>query len=210
MPFPRPIDATLHGVTDYQVGAVLMTVFPKLAGIEGTESAKQVRAAGAAHAGYSTLTDYPLGLAKLIPYKAHLVIDAVGAVALMATPFVTGQFRKGRKHWLPHIGLGLFELASLALSDPTGRGGRCATPRAVRATRCCWTSSDLADPPYRHRRRGGGGGRRRPGRVAVARTVRGRDRPAVVVGQYPGDERPRRRPRRDGERRRADVQRAAD
>ena len=31
MPFPpRPIDSTLHGLTDYQVGAVLTTVFPKM------------------------------------------------------------------------------------------------------------------------------------------------------------------------------------
>ena len=44
MHFPRPIDSTLHGVTDYTVGTTLMTVFPKLAGIEGTESANQVRA----------------------------------------------------------------------------------------------------------------------------------------------------------------------
>ena len=62
MPFPpRPIDATLHGVTDYTVGATLLTVFPRLADINGTESARQARLAGAFHAGYSTLTDYPLG-----------------------------------------------------------------------------------------------------------------------------------------------------
>ena len=62
------------------------------------------------HAGYSTLTDYPLGVVKLIPYKAHLALDALGAVALAATPFVTGQFRKARSQWLPHVGLCLFEL----------------------------------------------------------------------------------------------------
>ena len=48
---PRPIDSTLHGVTDYTVGTMLMTVFPKLAGIEGTPSSRQIRAAGAIHAG---------------------------------------------------------------------------------------------------------------------------------------------------------------
>ena len=44
---PRPIDSTLHGATDYTVGALLMTVFPTLAGIGGTRSARQIRAAGA-------------------------------------------------------------------------------------------------------------------------------------------------------------------
>src|SRR4051795_10726006 len=132
MPMPRPIDSTLHGATDYSVGTLLMTAFPKLAGVEGTQSAKQIRAAGAIHAGYSALTDYPLGVVKVIPYKAHLALDALGAVALAATPFVTGQFRKGPKHWLPHVALALFELSSLAISDPTGYGDYHGDVDAVR------------------------------------------------------------------------------
>jgi hypothetical protein len=123
MPFPpRPIDSTLHGVTDYTVGTLLMTAFPKIVDVEGTESEKQIRAAGAFHAGYSTITAYPTGIVKLLPFKAHLALDALGAVALAATPFVTGQWKKGRKHWLPHVGLAAFELTSLLLTDPTGKG----------------------------------------------------------------------------------------
>ncbi|HEV2951768.1 MAG TPA: hypothetical protein VGZ51_06670, partial [Actinomycetota bacterium] len=123
MPFPpRPIDSTLHGVTDYSVGATLMTLFPKWIGIDGTDSARQIRSAGAFHAGYSTLTDYPLGAIKLIPYRAHLALDALGALALAATPFVTGQYKEGRRHWVPHVALCLFELSSFAMSDPTAKG----------------------------------------------------------------------------------------
>jgi hypothetical protein len=129
---PRPVDATLHGVVDYTAGATLLSVFPRLAGVEGTRSARQIRAAGAIHAGYSALTDYPLGVVKAIPYKAHLALDALGAVAMAATPFVTGQFRKGRRHWLPHVGLALFELSSLAISDPTGYGDYHGDVDAVR------------------------------------------------------------------------------
>ena len=132
MRFPRPVDSTLHGMTDYSVGTFLLTAFPRLAGIEGTRSARQIRAAGAIHAGYSTLTDYPLGVVKAIPYKAHLALDALGAVALAATPFVTGQFRKGRRHWLPHVALALFEFSSLAISDPTGYGDYHGDVDAVR------------------------------------------------------------------------------
>src|ERR1044072_9296693 len=133
MPFPpRPVDATLHGVVDYTAGATLLSVFPKLAGIEGTRSARQIRAAGAIHTGYSTITDYPLGVVKAIPYQAHLALDALGAVALAANPFVTGQFRKGRRHWLPHVALALVELSSLAVSDPTGYGDYHGDPAAVR------------------------------------------------------------------------------
>jgi len=133
MPFPRPVDATLHGVVDYTAGAVLLSAFPKWAGIEGTRSAKQIRTAAAVHAGYSTLTDYPLGVVKVIPFKAHLAIDAIGALAVAATPFVTGQYKRGSDQWVPHVALCLFELASLAMTDPTGRGDFHGDVEAVRA-----------------------------------------------------------------------------
>jgi hypothetical protein len=122
MPFPRPIDSTLHGVTDYTVGMLLMTAVPRWAGIEDTRSGRQIRTAGAVHAGYSAITNYPLGVLKLLPYKAHLALDAAGALALAATPFATGQFAKGRRHWVPHVALCAFELVSLALTDPRGKG----------------------------------------------------------------------------------------
>jgi hypothetical protein len=128
----RPIDATLHGATDYTVGSLLMTVLPRLAGLSDTLAARQIRAAGAIHAGYSTLTNYPLGVVKLIPYKVHLALDAVGAAALAATPFVTGQFRRGRREWVPHVALAAFELASLALTDPTGMGDFRGDVEAIR------------------------------------------------------------------------------
>ena len=123
MPFPpRPIDSTLHGVVDHTMGGFLLTVFPKLAGIEGTRAARQVRTAAGIHAGYSTVTDYPLGAVNLLPFQAHLVLDAAGALALAATPFVTGQYKKGRSQWVPHVALSVFELMSLAMTDPTGKG----------------------------------------------------------------------------------------
>jgi hypothetical protein len=132
MRMPRPIDSTLHGVTDYTVGTLLMTVLPKLAGVEGTESATQMRITGAAHTAYSTLTDYPLGIVKVIPYKVHLAIDALGAIAVGTLPFITGQYRKGPKHFVPHLALAAFELQSLLLSDPRGKGDFHGDVEAVR------------------------------------------------------------------------------
>ena len=132
MPFPRPIDSTLHGVTDYTLGTLLMTVLPKAAGVEGTESAMQMRITGAAHAAYSTITDYPLGIVKVIPYKVHLAIDALGAVAIGTLPFITGQYRKGPRHFVPHLALAAFELQSLLLSDPRGKGDFHGDVEAVR------------------------------------------------------------------------------
>ena len=130
---PRPVDSTLHGVVDYTAGTFLLTAFPRLAGIEGTRSARQIRTSAAIHAGYSTITDYPLGIVKLLPFQMHLALDALGALALAATPFVTGQFKRGRRQWVPHVALALFELSSLAITDPTGKGDFHGDVDAVRA-----------------------------------------------------------------------------
>jgi hypothetical protein len=134
MPFPpRPVDSTLHGVVDYKVGTILLTIFPRLARVRGTPTGRQVRIVGASHLAYSMLTDYPLGIVKAIPFKAHLVLDAVGAVAIAALPFVTGQWRKGRDQWVPHVALSAFELSALALTDPTGKGDFHGDVAAIRA-----------------------------------------------------------------------------
>jgi hypothetical protein len=154
---PRPVDATLHGVVDYTAAATLTTVLPRVLGVEGTPAARQIRTAGAIHGAYSTLTDYPLGAVKAIPYPVHLALDAVGALALAATPFVTGQYKKGRSQWVPHVGLCLFELASLMMSDPTGRGDYHGDVEAVR-------QANALDP---HRRIHEGGLAVTPGAMAA-------------------------------------------
>jgi hypothetical protein len=78
------------------------------------------------------MTDYPLGIFKLIPYKVHLGLDAAGALALAAAPFVSGQWKKGRRHWVPHLALCLFELSALVMTDPTGEGDYHGDIEAVR------------------------------------------------------------------------------
>jgi len=144
---PRPIDSTLHGATDYSVAALLVTAFPKVVGVEGTRSSPHIRTAGPVHAGNSTLTDYPLGILKAIPFKFHLALDAVGALALAATPFVTGQYKKGRSQWLPHVGLAVFELGSLAMTDPTGKGDFHGDIEAVRRANMEDPRSKIYDGP---------------------------------------------------------------
>ncbi len=113
----RPFDPTLHGVLDYTTGALLQ-VLPKALDIEGTTAGRILRGSGAAHAGYSLVTKYPLGAVKLIPFPVHLGLDAAGAVGLGVAPFVTGAWKDGRKHWLPHVLLALYELSSVAMTEP--------------------------------------------------------------------------------------------
>src|ERR1700712_1728067 len=116
----RPISSRLHGVLDYTTGATLVAA-PAVLGLGGTAAGRILRGAGAGHAGYSALTRYELGAVKVIPYRAHLAA-AVAAVGLAASPWIFGTAKRGRAHWLPHVVLGVYELAAVALSDPSGVG----------------------------------------------------------------------------------------
>ena len=112
----RPLDATLHGVADYST-ATFLQVLPKALDVEGSAAAKVLRGAGAVHGGYSLFTNYPLGVVKAIPFKVHLGLDTAWALALGAAPFVTGEWKNGRRHWLPHVLLAAYELGSLAMTE---------------------------------------------------------------------------------------------
>jgi hypothetical protein len=115
----RPISSRLHGVLDYTTGAALVAA-PAVLGLRGTAAGRILRAAGVSHAGYAALTRSELGVVRVVPYRAHLAIDAAAAVGLAASPWVFGTARSGRAHWLPHVVLGVYELTAVALSDPGG------------------------------------------------------------------------------------------
>jgi hypothetical protein len=83
------------------------------------------RVVGSLATAYSLLTDYELGLKRVVPMRAHLALDALGGVALAATPFLTGASKKGTRHWLPHALIGANEVF-LALTTKEHR------PRAQR------------------------------------------------------------------------------
>ena len=111
----KPISPTLHGVLDYATGATLMAL-PGVLGIGGTRAGRAFRVAGAGHAAYSLVTNYPLGVRRLLPLRAHLALDAVGAAGLAAAPFVLGKPAKGAKGWVPHVAVAAYELTTVALT----------------------------------------------------------------------------------------------
>jgi hypothetical protein len=122
----RVIPTKVHGVVDLVTGPALIAA-PAALGLNGTRaSALAPRVFGAAAAAYSPLTDYELGVKRVLPLRAHLALDALGGAALAAVPWITGAARKGPRHWLPHAVLGGNELV-LALTTRTER------PRTARA-----------------------------------------------------------------------------
>ncbi len=137
----RAITPRVHGVLDYTTATVLLAA-PKMLGLQGTPAGAVLRAAGAGTVGYSLLTAYELGAVKLLPYRAHLAIDAVSACGLLAAPWIAGRARRRsrwpfgarrstRSQWLPHAAFGAWELAAVALSVPGARAGSQSPPPEV-------------------------------------------------------------------------------
>jgi hypothetical protein len=67
---------------------------------------------------YGPMTRYELGLEPRVSMSTHLWIDTLSSIALAASPWLLafGKWRKART-WLPHVALGIAELAIVALSD---------------------------------------------------------------------------------------------
>lgn len=95
-----------HGVLDYLTVGTLLTL-PRALGWNTRPTALLTNAA-LMTLGYSLATRYELGLLKLLPMRAHLALDAMSAVGLLAAPWLLPDEDSSVKATL--IGLGLFEL----------------------------------------------------------------------------------------------------
>ena len=112
----RFIPTRVHGVLDYLTAGVLIAA-PSMLGLRknGMQTWLPV-AVGVGTIGYSLLTDYELGLLKIIPMPAHLALDAANGALLAAAPWLFGFAEEVSA---PHLGLGLFEMAVTACSQST-------------------------------------------------------------------------------------------
>ena len=113
----QPIGSRLHGIVDYATGASLLAT-SRLPVLRNRFAGTALLATGASVLAYSALTDYELGAVRKLPYKAHLAIDAASGLGLV----VLGALRSETLDRLVLAGVGLQELAAVALSDPSGQG----------------------------------------------------------------------------------------
>lgn len=84
------INTKLHGVLDYLVGIILI-ISPWLFGFanRGTQSAIPV-ILGIGAILYSIVTKYEFGVFKIIPFRIHLIIDALSGILLASSPCLFG------------------------------------------------------------------------------------------------------------------------
>ena len=111
----KPISTQTHGVLDYLTAATLATLPSMLGFSERTTRTMQMMAIGKLC--YSLLTDNELGVARVIPMKAHLALDAVNGVAMAALPFMLDEDDDTATAIC--IGAGLMELSSAAMTQTT-------------------------------------------------------------------------------------------
>ena len=112
----RFIPTRVHGVLDYLTAGVLIAA-PSLLSVRQNGMQRWLPIAlGVGTIGYSLLTDYELGLFKVIPMPVHLALDAANGALLAASPWLFGFAEETAS---PHLALGLFEIAVTACSQPT-------------------------------------------------------------------------------------------
>lgn len=121
----RILSTRAHGI----IGSLAITAAaaaPALLKLENVpSSAKPLRLWAAGAVGVVALTDFELGLVRVLPMPAHLAIDAVAGPALAVSPWLTGAARRGWRYWLPHalVGGTEFLLALLTRTQPSYREG---------------------------------------------------------------------------------------
>ena len=125
----RFIPTSVHGTIDHVVGPVLVAA-PAVLGLKRTSPEGIVaRAVGGIEAVYSNLTDYETSVKNVVPMRVHLALHAVGGATLALVPQLTGARKRGKKHWLPHLAVGAFEVGLAALTKtepPKTKAGRAA------------------------------------------------------------------------------------
>lgn len=112
----RVIPTRIHAVLDYVVGLVLIFAPMVLGFADGGPAQFVPQMLGVAAIGLALVTDYELGLLRLIPMQVHLALDFASGLLLLASPWLFGF--AGLVAW-PHVLFGLLEVGVVLLSSTT-------------------------------------------------------------------------------------------
>ena len=120
----RFIPTRVHGMLDYGVGALLIVVPYLLGFADGTAAQWVPQLLGLVAIGGALMTDYELGVMRVIPMPVHLGIDIASGVLLALSPWLFGF--ADRVLW-PHLIVGIMEIGA-GLMTRTVPGTAAATP----------------------------------------------------------------------------------
>ena len=110
----KPISPRVHGMLDYATVATAVSV-PRLMGFPKPATlAADVLAGG--YGALSSMTDYPLGAKRVIPFKGHGMAEAAVGLALPLLPWALG-FADDRRARNFFLGLTAVTFVVAALTD---------------------------------------------------------------------------------------------
>lgn len=105
----RFISTQVHGMLDYLMG-ILLIISPWLFGFADGGAAQWVPILlGVGALLYSIITDYEMGLLKILSMKVHLGIDLMSGIFLAVSPWLFGF---AEEVYLPHLILGIVEIGA--------------------------------------------------------------------------------------------------
>ena len=122
--FMKTIPTFVHGIFDYIVGIVLL-VAPNLFGFAdmGGPAVMIPRVLGVLILVQALMTNYELGLIRVIPMKLHLAVDYILTLFLAVSPWLFGFYAQPKHVWMPHLVVGVcaFVLALMTETVPHER-----------------------------------------------------------------------------------------
>lgn len=84
----KPITPRMHGVLDYATSAAVAAA-PPLFGMP-KPATRLFESLAAGYTGLSSVTNYPMSVKRVVPFKAHGAAELAIAAALPAMPWVLG------------------------------------------------------------------------------------------------------------------------
>lgn len=110
------VPRSVHALLDYTWSAAFASA-PKVFGFEDEPNARALcRAQATAVTIASALTKYELGTFKIIPFRTHLKLDALGAALGLASPWLLG-FADNKRARNVVLAFFLFEALAVAVSQ---------------------------------------------------------------------------------------------
>ena len=112
----KPIPRRIHGLLDYAY-VTAVSHLPEIVGFTNNKKAtKFCRALSSAVLTSTLFSRAEWGAFRTIPFKKHLLVDAVGSTLAIAAPWLLG-FSKNKKATATMLTVGFLGYAVVALSD---------------------------------------------------------------------------------------------
>ena len=114
LPIKRWIPQDIHSIADYASGLVTLSGYVSAC----SDSARFASIGlGAAVIGRSLMTDYRLGVIKVVPIRGHEIGDYLWGAAACVLPFALGYYKKSPRTALLHVVAGATTILMSLFTD---------------------------------------------------------------------------------------------